>query len=542
VKTRSGAVANSHKRLLLITIEIVVAAIVLVSGCSRTGEPEALGTISLDLQVESAADGGPSALPAQVSPDSVVVRVFRGGNGVTLEVSRGVALDGTGLANVTVACIAEDNKKVSVELFENRTMWYFGVDEHVDVVVNEQTDVLIDAYDMRIDNIDVTPQVVLEGTSYNVSWSDAVAATSYLLLESTRPDFDEASTQTFLTTATEMTFERSNGAYYYMVAPVNPYAVGTMAGAAYSYVQAVGEPAPAVSSVDPPEAAPGDLVTLYGTNLDLPGSRVYLGAALCPVVSAEDRQMTVRIPLFAQTGVMSLYTVLGTVDPGLNGDFVVDRIAYVTRTGEFGLGYRELVEKDGTVSSGVAIVPLSEVSSRSMSAFDIIVVAHDVATGPTGPGQAAVQAIAESGAQVLAIGAGGHAYLSLLFPEINGYSSTLDVHSSVYIANGTFPVFQAPYSIAPQGPATVDVCVTDQPFLGIDISGIILPSFISLYAAHSELNSQSYVLVGAESAVDQSVVQNLYWGFEGDPGELSSLGRDCVINFVHFLLDQKISA
>jgi len=534
----SGPVAINHRWLLFVATAIVVTAMILVSGCSRTSEPDAVGTISLDLYVESATDGGSSFSPAQGSPDSVVVRVFRGGSGVTHEVSRGVALDGTGSTSIKVACIAENDKKVSVELFENQTMWYFGVDEHVDVVVNEQTDVLIDAYDMRIDNIDVVPQVVLEGTSYNVSWSNTIAATSYLLVESTRPDFNEASTQTFLTTDTEMTFQRSNGAYYYMVAPVNPYAVGTLAGAAYSYVQAVGEPAPGVSSVDPPDAAPGELITLYGTNLDLPGSRVYIGAHLCPVVSAEDWQMTVRIPLVARTGVMSLHTVLGTVDMGLSGAYVINRIAYVTRTGEFGLKYRALIDKDGSINSGVAIVALSDVSDRVMSVFDIIVVANDVATGPTGPGQATVQAIAESGAQVLAIGAGGHAYLSLLFADINGYTATLEMSSSVYIADGTFPVFQAPYSIAPQGPATIDICGTDQPFRGIDISGFILPSYISLYAAHSALNAESYVLLGAQSTVDQSAVQNLFWGFEGDPDELSSLGQDCVINFIQFLLDQ----
>jgi hypothetical protein len=536
MKMNTRRVVRKHNWLALVATGFVVAAMVLVSGCSRTSEPEALGAITLRLTIEPAVDGGPSGSPAQVTPDSLVVRVFRGGGGVTREVSRGVALDGTGSADVTVTCIAEGDKKVSVELFDNQIMWYFGVDEHVDVVVNEQTDVTIDAYDMHIDVIDTAPQVVRVGESYNVTWSSAVAAVSYLLVESTRPDFDKASTQTFLTTDTEMTFQRPSGAYYYMVAPVNPYAVGTMAGAAYSYVQAVDELKSQVSSVDPEDAAPGDLVTIYGTNLDLPGSRVYIGAILCPVVSAVDGQMTVRVPLDAQTGAMSLQTILGTVDVDVIGDFVVDRIAYVTRTGQYSGGYQLLVESDGSVSSGVAVVALNEVSDRVMSVFDVIVVAHDVATGPTGPGQATVQAIAESGAPVLAIGAGGHAYLSLLFADINGYTIARELRQTVYIPDGTLPVFQAPNSVAPQGPATIDVCNSDQPFRGIDVNGIILPSFLSLYAARSEENPESFILLGAESTVDQAAVQNLYWGFEGDPAELSSLGEDCVLNLVHFLL------
>jgi hypothetical protein len=240
----------------MVGASIVLALIASAPGCSRTSGPEEPGSITLNLYIGPGSGGRIAAAPAQLIPDSVVARVFRGGEGVTREVSTGVVIDGIGPVEITLSCIAEDNKKVSVELFESGTMWYFGVDENVDVAPNRQTDVVIDARDISIDLLEVTPEVVTEGTAYTVSWSGVPAASSYLLFESTSPGFEPGATESFLTTDTEMVFQNDAGTYYYMVAPVNRYTVGTPAGAASGSVQAGGT-APVIDPVDPPAPPPG---------------------------------------------------------------------------------------------------------------------------------------------------------------------------------------------------------------------------------------------------------------------------------------------
>ena len=75
-------------------------------GCSRTNEPEAQGTINVKFYFDEAA-GDIAFSPAQVTLDSVVVLVFRGGAGVTHETARGAAINGASQVDLTITCIAE---------------------------------------------------------------------------------------------------------------------------------------------------------------------------------------------------------------------------------------------------------------------------------------------------------------------------------------------------------------------------------------------------------------------------------------------------
>jgi hypothetical protein len=521
---------------------IVPITLLLLAGCSPTHEPESQGTISLRLYIEDTPSGDVFAAPVQFVPDSAVVRVFRGGSGVTHEVSRGVAVNGASAVDVTVNCIAEEDKKVSVELFSSGTMINFGVNTQVDVVEDENTDVMIDAYDIYVDDLDVSDPLIDPGDPpVDVYWNPVPAADSYLLLESTSPNFEQHLTQSFLTTDTVMTRNRPAGPWYYTVAPLNPFTVGSLSNIAYAYVVSLTEQDPRIDDMTPQEVVPGDHVTLSGENLDVPG-RVWLGTVICPTVSASETERVFVVPATGHTGAVSFENLMNTV--GAPSILVVDRIAYVTRSNQdesSAQWYKDLIESEGNLNSGVAVIPLDEVADRDMRVFDVIIVAHDVGTGTFGPRQEQVDAIAESAAQVLAIGSGGLAFFSQALPDFNGLNFTRDFRRDLYIPDGSIPLFQSPYQIAPSGPSTQVMCQDDQSFAGIDLG--VRPASVATYAALSATdNPNSYALLEAVTTSQlQQAVHNVYWGYEGDPDRLSGLGRGCVSNIIIYLMGAKVS-
>jgi hypothetical protein len=513
----------------------LVIALVIAAGCSPLTEPEPTGTIALVLYLDDAPDGDVSPAPAQVAPDSVLVRVFRGGVGVTAETSRGAAINGAGSVNLTITCVAENDKKVSVELFSGGTMLYFGVDENVDVMVDENTDVMVDARDILIDRVEVTDQLIEPGDPPpDVYWSRVPAASSYLLLESSSPNFEPQFTQSFLTTDTVMTRSRPAGAWYYTVAPLNPYTVGSPSHVVYTYVTTAGEQQPQIDGMAPSAVTPGGRVTLSGQNLDVPG-RVWLGTSICPIVSTSETELVFAVPAAGQTGPVVYENLLN--DATAPGTLVVQRIAYVTRTDQ-GVSdsqwYIDLVQNENSLTSGVAVVPLGAMADQDMRVFDVIVVAHDVGTSQYGPGLAQVQSIVASGANVLAVGRGGQAFLSMAFTELSDLGATLEYRPDLYIPDGSLLLFQSPYSIAPLGGSYQVMCQDDQPFSGIDVE--VRPASVTAYAVLSDTTQNSLVLFDVE-ATSQSMqpVHNLYWGYEGDPDRLSSRGRQCVTNLITYL-------
>ena len=526
-----------HGKTYLGQVSWVTVALALLAtfGCSPN-EPETQGSISLRVYLEEPAVGGFSLSPAQLTPDSVVARVFRGGAGVTHETSSGAAINGASEVALTITCVAETDKKVSVELFSGRHMVYFGVDEQVDVLENENTNVMIDAWDMYVTSIDVNPSMVIEGASYTVSWSSPTAAASFLLLESSDPDFPQQQTQSYLIPDPVMTPPpRPPGAYYYAVIPLNTYAWGTPSNVAYGYVQTVGEQPPSINAVDPPAAAPGERVTLRGSNMDLPGTRVFVGGFECPVVSATESELDFVVAVGASTGPITLETLMGIITPLPPVWITVNRIAYVSATGGDADWYAALVKGESSINSGLAMVPLAEVADRDMRVFDVIILADDVGNTGVVSDSPELDAIVNSGANVLAVGEGGRAYVSEVFTDIKGLSVTTEWRQDLYVLDGSLPIFQSPYPIAPIGPATVQMCRAPQPFSGIDILGVPLSSVTPL-AALSIDAQQSYAMLYLGSGL-QDQVHNVYWGFEGDPAELSDRGQECVLNILSFLLD-----
>jgi hypothetical protein len=277
---------------------------------------------------------------------------------------------------------------------------------------------------------------------------------------------------------------------------------------------------------------------LSGQNLNVPG-RVWVGTVICPVVSASETELEFVVPAATHTGAVSFENLMNTT--GAPGILVVDRIAYVTRTDRDvsdSQWYIDLVKSENSLTSGVAVVALDEVADRDMRVFDVIIVAHDVGTGVPGTGWAQLSVIAESGAHVMAIGRGGQTFISLAISDFNGVGFTRESRQDLYFPDGSLTLLQSPHQIAQDGVASVQVMSNPaQWFTGFDID-VPLPS-VTTYARLSETGRPaSHVLL---DAVVNSQFHNIYWGYEGDPNMLTSLGRDCVANIIVYLIGAKTS-
>jgi len=64
---------------------------------------------------------------------------------------------------------------------------------------------------------------------------------------------------------------------------------------------------------------------------------------------------------------------------------------------------------------------------------------------------------------------------------------------------------------------------------------------VTTYAALSETDSpNSWALLEVVATIQlQQTVHNVYWGYEGDPNQLTNLGRGCVANVIVYLVGAK---
>jgi hypothetical protein len=511
---------------------LAAAALVggLVGGCSPSAGPEEVGTISLSLHEKADDEGQECPMRAPLAVDSIVVRVFRAGSGAKLETSKGVPYDGSSDVQLTVTCVAEAGKKVSVELFDHARMMYFGAAEDVEVNPLQDTDVAIDAWDIFIDRLQVEPQLVTVGTPFEVRWSSVAAPGGFLLQESGSADFSTVVNQ-ILTADTTVSFQRGTGAHYFRVAPVNEYAVGTVTPPAFCYVAETSEPAPTIDAIEPAEAAPTERVTIRGSKLDLPGSQVLLGQIPCPIISATDASMLIQIPRAGHTGRVTLKSILG--EATAPDAFVVNRIAYVTRGGEYAEGYRKLITADSVITggSGVEVVVNDHLCTRDMSVFDLVVVGHDNGTEGFVLDAAQAGAIIASGSQIMAIGAGGYMYLRYASAEVDTLTMTASQRQDLYVPDPALPVFVEPYPIVFQIFNFVRMCDPAQYFIGIDVTS--KPKSITLYANFFS-GSRSWALL--DVLTSENSIRNFFWGYTGDPGLLTTDGKSCFLNVLNLLL------
>jgi hypothetical protein len=168
------------------TIAVSLLCAALALSCERNEAPEDLGG-QIVLRFEPGAS--PGALMRASVFDSVVVNVFRSGSSVRLEASHGVGIHDDNPISVPVSCVAEDNKKVAVDLYVGRALAYHGYNADVDVTAGQTTPVSIDVSKFFITDLTLTPQVIPNGAAFTLRWPSTPAAASYHVEMSTTVDF-----------------------------------------------------------------------------------------------------------------------------------------------------------------------------------------------------------------------------------------------------------------------------------------------------------------------------------------------------------------
>jgi hypothetical protein len=243
--------------------------------------------------------------------------------------------------------------------------------------------------------------------------------------------------------------------------------------------------------------------------------------------------------LSAYTGPITLETLLGIVIPNPPVVVTVDRFAYVTTANGDQDGYVQLIRSAPSLTSGVAVVPLDELPDRDMRVFDVVVIAHDVTNGPFPHGGVEIEAITDSGANVLAVGKGGQEYLSLVFPEIGASAASDTPPGRTLEIVEPRPVFQVPESIPVQGFNTVEISAVDQPFSSF-VFEVVYPPEVTVYASLSNAPSNAVLFdVAGTDALDRPL-HNFFWGLEGDPTDLwPDSGQQLVVNVLSFLEAEK---
>jgi hypothetical protein len=508
-------------RLLL----LLVGPVMYTLACSSPNEPAEQGSIVFRFDRGQAMTALAAAGGVSDVFDSVAVCVFRAGSPLAEEVRSGAAIT-VDPVELTLGCIAEANKRVSVELFAGGVMYYHGVNEDVDVVAGTRTDVMVDAYPFFVPSLSVTPGIVSEGGTFDLSWPSTAGAGSYRVESSATADFAslewEQSLAETLTTAT-----LPPGAHYFRVAPQTPYATGSFAGPEITYVVG-GSGAVLITGFSAPAVIPGELVTVYGENLDFPGTQAAVGTTFMQVVSASWGALTVRMPVDGKTGYVAVGSSLGS---DLSDDALVAlRIAYVTAGREYAQSFTDLLWSYGADLewSAVATIPIEALDTRDMSVFDVIVVANDTGTDIANWGGGILSratAITASGADVLAMGDGGLAFLALTLPEFRA-AVFVGSASTCYAPQPNVPVFQNPYSvIGTLLPGNVSICAGAERQISLNN-----PSGTNNYGSTGALSNR-WVLLDAQVLSQRY----FYWGFAADPKGFSTDGQHVLVNVMVLL-------
>ncbi|HKW13014.1 MAG TPA: hypothetical protein VJS69_00870, partial [Candidatus Krumholzibacteria bacterium] len=470
--------------------------------------------------------------------------VYRGGSSLRLEVSRGVAITNDNPISVPVGCIAENGKRVAVDLYVARVLAYHGFNADVDVVAGKSTGVSVEASKFFITDLTLTPQVIPSGAAFTLHWPSAPAAQNYRVEESATADF---ATVTSSQTAVDTTLDvhLGQGSHFFRVRPVTPYAQGPASPERFGYVTAGSNQVKVLSVSN--SVIPLETITITGENLDFPDTHALMGPDTLTVESVAWGELVARVPRTAHTNKVTVTSSLGTNTSGK--EVTVERIAYVTAlpTSTTTTDYVKQIENfDADVDrSGVAVIPLSDLDRRDMSVFDVIVVAADTGTlkanwGGTNQGQR-VSAIAETGANVLAIGRGGVSFLQNTLTSTNlTYTSAVDGDRQYYEPNQNAAVFDTPHSVG--GGANPTFCTVASTTVALDIASSPAPASTSLYASTDKTcligctpNDKWALADFRFNNAGGSPVIYFFWGYAGAPNDLSADGKNCLGNVVYLL-------
>jgi len=223
---------------------------------------------------------------------------------------------------------------------------------------------------------------------------------------------------------------------------------------------------------------------------------------------------------------------------------LANRIAYVGATGQLAGNFLDTLWNHGEDIewSGLAYIPLPELDTRDMSVFDVVLVANDTGTdignwGGNHPGRAI--AITASGANVLAIGAGGSAFLRLAASVFAGLTVRATTGTSVYASSPSADIFTTPHKVTTSSlPQWVDTCQKPEQCFAFDISSSGKPAGVSLYASSQVLNDR-WILCDAVLVDATRTRRYLFWGLSADPKGFTTQGQDCLSNAVYQLYRER---
>jgi hypothetical protein len=475
--------------------------------------------------------------------DSVVVNVYRPGSPLHLEVSRGVAITSDNPIEVSVGCVAEHDKKVGVDLYISRVLAYHGYNSDVDVTIGKTTAITVDVSKFIITDLALTPQTIPNGAAFTLRWPPAPAAATYRVERSATVDFATvASSQTV--TDTTLDVHVGPGSHYFRVRPVTPYADGPASPERFGYVTGGSNQVKVIGVSD--SVIPLETISITGENLDFPDTRALMGTDTLTIESKAWGTLVARVPRTAITNKVTVTSSLGTSISGK--EVVVQRIAYVTAfpTSATTTDYVAQIESHGNDfdKSGVAIIPLSDLERRDMNVFDVIVVAADTGTlkanwGGTNQG-ARVSAIADSDANVLAIGRGGVSFLQNTVTSANlTYTIAVDNDRQYFEDQQNAAIFTTPHNVSKQD---ITFCTVPSSTVALNIDSTPTPAGSALYGSTdrsclitcSPNDQWALADFRFNNAASKPVIY-FFWGYAGAANDLSADGKNCLGNVVSML-------
>ncbi len=514
--------------------------------CEQATEPELgpQGTVTLHFASAAtsmvASDGVQSL--ASAPPDTVIVHVFRPGTPITQEVQRLVDLSGA--TDVSIPCIAENGKRVSVDLYTGGQFTHHGFTTGVNVVKGEHTAVSIDAYDFTIASLNVKPSpLATEPEPFDLTWSPAAAATSYDVQASATADFSTIQWQQSVTDTLITDVNLAPGGHYFRVVPRTPFAHGPSCPEQFAYLRSA--PGVVITGFSVPAAKPNDVITIYGENFDYPGTQAWIGSRQMTILSSSWGSMDVRIPRAAVSEGISVANAIGLdTEP-----YVVQRVAYVTNVGTYAPGYLTALEKhnDDFGYSGVAELSVDDLDTQDMTVFDIIIVAQDTGTSLANWGGGVptrANAIANTAANVLAMGRGGAVFLQLVGATSAPQTTANDSDTDYYVPVGSDQIFSTPHAVgggfvtwdAQKKPSTTSFNFTSA------------PAGVNLYAS-----TDCSRVVFCTGPNDQWVLSDFrfnnpggtpvvyfHWGYNDKPDDLTSAATDCLGNIMSMLYRTRV--
>ncbi len=526
---------------------LAALAALFVLACSQTTEPQQdEGRVELRFAF-APDDATPSRDDRRITMsaviDSVVVNVFRPGDPITLETSKSAPVTGA-IVDISIPCIAESGKRVSVDLYEGGQFTHHGFTTGVNVVKGVQTPVSIDAYDFDVATLTVTPGTATEPETFDLSWEEAPAATEYRVQSSATPDFSNIQWEQTVTATSIDDVDLTPGGHYFRVVPRTPYAQGPTCPEQYAYLASLSDDL-IITSLSVPAAKPLDVITIFGENLDYPGTQVSIGSAQMQILSSSWGALDVIVPRAAITE--SITVVSGSLDLGSDTytQFIVQRVAYVTSGGAYTSGYVTALEKhnDDFGFSGVAVVRLPQIDQQDMTVFDIIVVAGDTGNSPInwGGNLSRANKIHDTNANVLAMGRGGAVFLDAVGATTEAYQTNTDADGRYYVQDGSAQIFSTPHSVGggfvtfngDKKPSTTSFDMQSPPggitpLASTDCAGLLC---IGGANQHRTLLDFRFTNGGGDA------VRYFFWGYADDPEQLTSAATDILGNIM-FLLYQ----